>query len=465
MKSFAIILAVLLCLSGVPVRAEMPLYEVASFSIPDREIWDVQHWTDEESYGWATIDRDTVEYVFQIGQAPQRFVIPDSIFDRFVNYSWPGHERINLCKSVLAGDDPCLLILSGVEQGSRQTDYNARHVLHLWNLVTRQLLMIQDFGGDWGWTYNSSTFADYSSVLGAFALWPPPPLPMEYVLFGKQLSGSHYRMGGSHWTDVAGTTYLLSLFDSTLTSVGGSQTVLPFRDFTTLRAGLAGRSSWVEEGPWVTTFSLGDTNNVRQFGFGDLLAAQADGDGTRRLILGDLHSRDYIALRDSDFTEVWRNDAMLRPSFAFGYGESGVPELIFSYSWQLSRCFVYDPDDGLILDNTSRIEGEPQCVLRQPDRPDELLTFTENEHRIRIYRSTPSALGPTGLTCHYSAASATLTLCWELGQLADSVRIYGLERLGLPEMLIATVPATQHSVELPATTPRRFFFATSIQNR
>jgi hypothetical protein len=283
----------------------------------------------------------------------------------------------------------------------------------------------------------------------------------DWIMIGQQFYGTHYRQGDYRWEDFRGQTRLMNLTSAELTTPDSCQIAIPFRDFSTLRVALAGHSSWVGT-PWVKTFSLSDGSTAPQMDYYDLLAAQADGDGTRRLILGDLHSRDYIALRDSDFTEVWRNDAMARPSFAFGYGENGFPELIFSYSLPLSRFFVYAPESGMLLDNTARIEGEPQYVLRQPARPDELLTYTEDEQRIRIYRSIPPALGPTGLTCHYSAASAPLTLRWELGQLADSVRIYGLERLGLPELLIATVPATQTSFTLPFNQPQRYFYVTAL---
>ena len=280
-------------------------------------------------------------------------------------------------------------------------------------------------------------------------------------MIGQRLETHGYTMGDNNWGRIECVTRLLDCATDTMVIMDSSHVIMPFRGGDTLRVALAGHhSEWYNEDHWwinwIKTYAVGLGASAPLFQFG-LRVAQSDADGMRRLILGS------SALDANDYTELWHNDVMAEPTAAFRPC-AGCDEILLSYHNQLHAFFVYDAATGLLIDNTSGIEGgSPRYVLPVPGRADALVTFVDSTRTARIYRlGAPPA--PNRLTCLKVPGSEMLRLLWEPVPLVDRYCVFAAEESEGEGSLIADVPASQHSIEISPDQDRQFFTVRAIRD-
>jgi hypothetical protein len=80
MKRRIFLLIIICALAAVPVRATIPLVEELSLQLPPCTSWDVQHWMDTNTFGYAYLRADTVYWAAHVGDAVQTFAIPESLY-------------------------------------------------------------------------------------------------------------------------------------------------------------------------------------------------------------------------------------------------------------------------------------------------------------------------------------------------------------------------------------------------
>ena len=439
MKIISIVFFV--CIGCGALRAELPFVQDTSFVIPGTSGWDIEYWMSDNTPGWATLIEDTIRYVTELGQPAQDFVIPVAVFDSIEHDHGPYHDRVFLCKTVATGDNPCVVVSSRAINGDNE--YYETHVVHGWDLVTQELLFLRFFHGA-AWQDDAVGYYDLSSELGRFVLLPPPPGISEWVMIGQAEEISGYGMGDHWWGGSSGITRLLDLATDNLLIMDSSQVVLPFRDQTNLRVAMAGHHSQWTNDPggydgwgigWIKTYVVGHGASPLNMEY-HLILPQGDASGLERLIVSG-----GMALNAEDFSPLWHNDVMATPTAAF-LPCAGCDEILLSYHTQLHAFFAYDAATGLLIDNTSEIEGSSsRYVLSRPDRADGLVTFTDSTRTAHIYHLGPPP-APVGLTCSMVPGTNLIQLRWEPVLFVDRYYVFA------DDSLIADLPASQYSLSL-----------------
>jgi len=165
-----ILLLIILC-QATPSQAIIPLELVAEFDLPENvSLWDVQHWMDEESFGYAYIRNDTVYYVPRIGDSLQHFVIPQSLFDS-TGWSGPTYQAMHIHRLAERPDAP-ILSLSAEVSDWEWSDHLFYGFLLIYDLAAQELLYYNyDYSGHYsdsdGWNWHGESLWIES--------WPPPP--------------------------------------------------------------------------------------------------------------------------------------------------------------------------------------------------------------------------------------------------------------------------------------------------
>lgn len=170
-------ISLIFLLSLIPLSAQaiIPLELVAEFELPENvTAWDVQHWMDDSTFGWAAVRNDTVFYVLRMGEAVQAVSIEESYLDSITRDGPPDYTQV----LILGGQSPRVIVVANIldHNASQWEDYEYDYYLVIdlesgeSNISFRRTTYLDP---DWLWTEWW-----YFSKMSA---WPPPPLATQSV--------------------------------------------------------------------------------------------------------------------------------------------------------------------------------------------------------------------------------------------------------------------------------------------
>ncbi|MBL0063179.1 MAG: hypothetical protein IPP40_17275 [bacterium] len=167
-----ILLFFILSLIPLSAQAIIPLDLVAEFNLPENTTaWDVQHWMDDSTFGWAALRRDTtVQYALRAEDEPLSFELPFALFDS-ANWSRQEFQAIHLMRLEARPNAPIIAISTEMAINSGGI-IERFHMLHVFDLEEHDLLYYNRaftgyYSDSQGWNYDQST--------EQLSSWPPAP--------------------------------------------------------------------------------------------------------------------------------------------------------------------------------------------------------------------------------------------------------------------------------------------------
>lgn len=160
-------------------RAIIPLELVAEFELPENATaWDVQHWMDDSTFGWAAVRNDSVIYAARLGDPVQAVSIDESYLDSIGHDFPPEYIRVVLINTDESEFLPSVVVVAHVENrdSSEYEDYDYDYYILL-DLLTGSATPLfrheTHFDNDWLFTY--------FRTLDKVSVWPPLPAQTESV--------------------------------------------------------------------------------------------------------------------------------------------------------------------------------------------------------------------------------------------------------------------------------------------
>ncbi len=173
-----LLLTLLLALLPLSARAIIPLELVAEFELPENAVaWDVQHWMDDSTYGWAAIRNDTVFFAERTGEPIQAFHLDDSYLDTLGHDAPPEYRSIRLMRRVDQDEATVVITARVMNRDSsmhEHFDYDYFLALGLSNGTIEILFRYTTFS-DYDWNGRSS------AALIRFFVWPPLPEETQFL--------------------------------------------------------------------------------------------------------------------------------------------------------------------------------------------------------------------------------------------------------------------------------------------
>ena len=410
------------------VRAEYSLGKVAEFQLPVNDCWDVQHWLDNDSYGWVTARGNQISYCLDINN-PEVVTfeyIPELVpeYSEY-NHHMDGHKQVRICGSVEGNPLP---ILVGTQVSFFSGEETILNFSRLNVLSQEQILPSFNYILVYLWYSDCS---NNISINDSY-VWPPPPLMSNWFVvhgtYRKECDGL-----GTDWIidNSIGSVYSLDESNTVynLGFTGGSE---PFAVFDSLI--IAGEGHYKEYDDmygWhachqtsrryrtyfhsesVDSDTVCDENidyegiNCPPWWEGWAICgnpvwpvAQVDADGDRHVID---RAGDCYLITDNDYVLQWSNPE-LDGTYKYSATMDDSPDerlLVDRYD----HFDVYDASDGTLLGAMSNLQGCYKFVMKQPDRASEFVAI-DSRRVVRIYK--PSI----GLTLHVLPNSNSLRLNW-----------------------------------------------------
>jgi len=221
-----ILLTFILSLIPLSAQAIIPLDVAAEFQLPQNPtLWEVQHWMDDESYGYAYIRHDTLYYAPRIGDPIRSFEFPQALID---SADWWGqdYEAIHLHRLASRPNTPILSLAMSINVNLfPSSDYDIYSLFYMFDLDLQELIYYhRQYSGNFsdadGWNSTQTTLSVES--------WPPPPAYPRRIYRLNRYSTDFEGPG----TDRLVTSYRTAIFDVTqedisLSRVSGMCDVIP----------------------------------------------------------------------------------------------------------------------------------------------------------------------------------------------------------------------------------------------
>lgn len=421
-------------LSFIPlsVHAIIPLELVAEFDLPQNAVsWDVQHWTDDSTFGWAAIVGDTIYYQTQ-PDAEIAFTVLDT--DTFHDPPWNPYvalEEIAIYKSPSRPDH--LTVLGLATQGWNTIQYDKVFCFDLTNNeyfgAFTDILRYYEAGTCW---------SEYERE--QLQVWPSPPAVTNYWSCQQHYSSTcdgagenGYWWGSSNDLHAVETSYLIA-------SLQGSS-VDAFYNIDELGFVFAGRhrSIWYCDCIGEPGETCWTATNTRAIGnFIDTLTVQlvessvvagacstdwqsAGGfPGRERVVAASNgeNSKFFVGLfcyNLQSFSPIYQLPE--HPSFTLKCN-IGAPDLVFCRT-SSQRWNVYDVEFGTLLDSTTMLNDQAAYALHSPSRISELVCTGSNPNSIRVYRPSISL----DLSIFFDDVTSSVVLNWSSVPLATSYEV------------------------------------------
>jgi hypothetical protein len=416
MKLFIFCLVFLSLAIFQQAQAIVPLEVRATLQLPpvsntwDERLFDLQHCTDDTSFGYAYVSGDTIYWANHMEDEISQFVIPiDSITDydgeevtRLMHY------QLRLLHLESQGNQLCAFLQSDaynmIYSGSSQ-------VFCFFNLVSGRLLNEWTLPGSysyqdhWGRTQSCTRRTKY------IIPWPPFPASSVQIAFVQSVI-SHNETENSFIESSSGTVYIGAPTESSalLNSIEGNH-LLSFNNNDQSICVLEGFSSdrvysgdlRVHTRRWngiinLTNASVISLANTCDADFHLYIDQHSEGyiceyfqpvpqcgeDGMRRVILNGGY-----AVNATDFSDtLWHNPAIIGDLHSARL-QGCNDERILSYNDTSNSFGIFSANTGEFIDSTSAIQGDPMYFIKHPDRPAELVTF-DNTYTVHVYGSLPA---------------------------------------------------------------------------
>ena len=109
------LLIFLLSLLPLSAQATIPLELVAEFELLENAVsWDVQHWMDDSTFGWAALRHDTVFFVERLGAPIQAVRIDSSYLDSIGHDRTPAYRYITLIRLDANIFTPAVVVVANI---------------------------------------------------------------------------------------------------------------------------------------------------------------------------------------------------------------------------------------------------------------------------------------------------------------------------------------------------------------
>ncbi len=447
-----VLCAVLLLPCAHGALADIQLVVEESLSIPYL-VFDVQHWEDEESYGFAYAHENVIWYATRSTEELDSIVLSDTVAIHGIK--------------LMVLDNPLqrLGVLVWWSAPTGPVPNERTHKLGIVDLASaavldRRTLAFTEWGPYWGIIYSVEDMI----------CWPPPPATTRWVAVGGLRIDSweemhcrqHSRYGGAQLYRIDD-----GQFDSNPISMSGY---------------------------WIRPFAQFGELNVVTSGFENSSRYGSDCPPWHEWSRSYLHTTHGSSITLCDTTSYWACD----DAFACAVGEYGgntfaatvtgtlfdaaTLDTVWSGNFTVSRYNLFAArldssfDDRILirsgdyfniyssvpfeyLGRTSSIPDSIHYVLRSEGRLDRFVTRSGG--MVRIYRPNPDYSVPRiPVAVTMRALGNTVRLRWQLAVGAISYRIYGGEEL--PDEFLVEVTAPANSITFPVPHDRYFFALTAV---
>jgi hypothetical protein len=444
MSRKVLLLIAILTLTVLPARATIPLVLEQTLQLPPCTSWDVQHWMDTNTFGYAYLRADTVYWAARVGDAEQAFEIPDSVYDPNM-YENPDHIGVRVMRHSSTNGEPCVLVTSS----AARHDPDWTYFVAAFDVMTYQLLRRSELPA----LHNEYGGAD-EYVLRDLTLWPPPPLFSTYLLV-VWWDNYYYDRTGHTWSGERGQVWNLPLSSSANREyICDGATIKPFANVNLPRF-IVYNFLWDNDQSHFYPYDIVHTerHELRTlFGTTTLVDTnlntvwtQTDGDGTQRLIVD--YRDGTRALNPDTYDTLWYVPVHIGGEVARLAGS--VDERI------LHGQSVYDASNGAYLDNIGSMLGSLKNIIRLPDRNSEFVTYEDASRTVRVYTSLPPA--PNGITCAFIPETGILRLHWQATPGAVRYWIYVSSTADGQYWPLDHVDASATSYDISPASPQRFF--------
>jgi hypothetical protein len=456
-ESKTLLLIAILALVVVPVRATIPLVEELSLQLPPCTAWDVQHWMDTNTFGYAYLRADTVYWAAHVGDTEQAFVIPDSFYNPHGEFGSPTHEWIRILRHPRAGDRPCILLTSSAWTVYAPDDY---YFVSLYDILANTNLGVQQFL-KWTTDYNLQRRCEIRDL----TLWPPPPTTATRFLFSHYVIDDYDWNVGHRGLDEYGSIMQSDLTRDTfaLQTVCSGTSAKVFAAVSNHRFAIMDYHYWEYQDYYGTTarwsrivksfYPPAQISDINSDSIYYALWAQTDGNGMQRIIVdyGIWWRSSTIAINPDNGDTLWRTNQIIGGDVARIAGSAD--ERI------LHGNAVYDAANGAYLDNMGSMLGSLKYIIRQPNSNSDFVTYEDASRTVRVYTSLPPV--PNRVTCSFAPETGMLRLRWQATPRAVRYWIYASSAADGQYWPIDHVDVGATSYDISPASPHRFFQVTA----
>ncbi|MBU1637927.1 hypothetical protein KKC97_09705, partial [bacterium] len=409
MKAF--ILGLLIC--GCVLAQEFQLELLHEFEIPAPPTgqyithpWDVQFWMNDSIPGWTVLRNDTIFYQTDLSQPLQTFVLPTqldsalcvqfnlSLWGFYLNQS---HSRdLYLLRWPSRPDHTVIAAIRMVESDNQDADGAYDYYIIIWDLTDGMILytkQIQDnyaYGIASAWFSREGTYADMT-------ITPPLPAVTNLISWTVQYTADVYLPGDWHerWSGCGVTIGIITEDTLLFADVPGYARRLgafarsdPFTFACLHSYGYSLEDGENYESHGWSGFSTVDANGnwtLDSLGLSGKLIAQTDADGTHRIIT----TSPLQAHSSPDHELLWRTEDWWFSNYSSFSARCGSEdEQIWMNKPDSSYCSIYRASNGHYMGQTSDFLGTPQYMNKSNPDYDQLVTYDNDTHLVRLYRCT-----------------------------------------------------------------------------
>jgi hypothetical protein len=443
-----------LVLVAFSAQAEIQMILKQSLFIPPCQSWDVQHWMDEDSYGYAYLSRDTVYWAARIGDDLGFYVLPpDSVYFQFppgrYDYQYVSQKSVKLLHLLLSPNNPCALVSGELAYGYDDEFAPlscSKHIFTAINLSENDILSLAAIVGSASSFYPQDW--EENTRLYSFVLWPPPPQYSTSIMFIRGTEGYETAMGGysRYWGE--GHVFYSDLTNGIFNPfrVCNGTTIQHFMDSASQQAVIfyyTYQHEYDSGEPPPDDDVYTERREIKLFGPSTSdttthiiplrsVLAQCDQSETRRLIVN--FGGSTCALNPISFDTLWFVSQHIADEIA--RFKNSPDERILRRNG--AAFDVYSASDGSFLDRTSALTGALQYIIRHPNRESDFVTLENATRTVRIYTT---ALAPKDLTCYYSSDNHAVQLRWQGVEGATRYFVYTSAFADGPYQLVETIPA------------------------
>ncbi len=433
-----VLILLVLCHSVSPAQ-EFPLTLAAEVQLPGDGPWDLQHWMDDSTYGWAQIlNYGDVHFVPRLHSPTQvhSILLGDSI------YGFRSPDLPPICVA-LARDESWPtqpIVVAGVlDNTGSQVDLV---------VVTRDVLTGVRLGHDSMRMWEVTGWWGRTNELRQFSVWPPVPFTSAYLLLVTVIEGWYDGAGYESW-DNYGHAGLSTMHEHMSVWSANSSSVSLFSRYDGIDLAFTTYLSqreysetllWPNCQSWNAVVRYGSVSIVEQTSFlatpcsayvevpscdeFDLprpcnfqlpSIAQQDSSGVQRMMAG----RACIAVPSGD--TLWYD-----PNHAFMYSAvlQGSPDERLLQWRQVAGgagFAVFDASTNDLLGETTPLLGVPRYTIKLPNRVVEIVTFDNLTRTVRVYKPLISV---EQLIVNYFPQQEMVELSWQPTRYAYRYRVY-----------------------------------------
>ena len=416
------ILFALILFLPLSARAVIPLETVAEFELPEDAVaWDVQHWMDDSTYGWAALRNDSVFYVTRMSETVQSVAIGESYLDSVTRDGPPDYTQI----LILGGATPSVIVVANISDhnASQWEDYEYDYflVLDLESGETSISFRITTFiDPDWLWT-------DWRYFVKMSA-WPPPPMVTQSL---RTLYAQHGVYWSPYHTTDDGQFGEYSMVDghSLLQTHATDYDFFPGPDSRLALVNVETRQGSSSSGFHVDlrrTLSSADSLFSRRLCYGGELDENGDpiscprswifaatnSENERRMVYSNLQ------FDATDISVVSQLNEDYSPEFAFNV--EGISGTLLGRRMPDSTLRIWNLETT--FEDTTTSCGAPDVrIVKDVDGIGTIVAYSNYSDSVRVFRPV---VGPRELILSYNPTVELLVLRWHSLPGASSYIVY-----------------------------------------